>query len=61
MRFKDMLNLDEAEVLDGRFKSASTRYYILPDPEKLAEKYFVALQNFIYLNQIILRAYPKIR
>ena len=52
MRFKDMLNLDEAEVLDGRFKSASTRYYILPDPEKLAEKYFVALQNFIYLNQI---------
>jgi hypothetical protein len=53
MRFKETLNLDEAEVLAGRFKSVSARYYILHDPEKLAEKYNVAWQNFgINLNQI---------
>ena len=53
MRFKEMLNIDEAEVLAGRFKSVSARYYILHDPEKLAEKYFIAWQNFgINLNQI---------
>jgi hypothetical protein len=53
MRFKDMLNIDEAEVLAGRFKSVSARYYILHDPEKLAEKYFESWKNFgINLNQI---------
>jgi intergrase/recombinase len=53
MRFKEMLNIDEAEVLAGRFKSVSARYYILHDPEKLAEKYLIAWQNFgINLNQI---------
>jgi hypothetical protein len=46
MRFKKTLNLDEAEVLDGRFKSISVRYYILHDPENLPEKYNVAWQNF---------------
>jgi hypothetical protein len=46
MRFKEMLNIDEAEVLAGRFKSVSARYYILHDPEKLSEKYFIAWQNF---------------
>ena len=52
MRFKDMLNIDEAEVLAGRFKSVSARYYILHDPEKLAEKYFESWKNFgINLNQ----------
>jgi hypothetical protein len=39
MCFKEILILDEAEVLTGRFKSVNTRYYILHDPEKLAEKY----------------------
>ncbi len=53
MRFKETLNLDEAEVLAGRFKSVSARFYILHDPEKLAEKYNVAWQNFgINLDQI---------
>jgi deferrochelatase/peroxidase EfeB len=40
MRFKETLNLDEAEVLAGRFKSVNARYYILHDPEKLADRYF---------------------
>jgi hypothetical protein len=39
MRFKEMLSIDEAEVLAGRFSSVSGRHYILYDPEKLAEKY----------------------
>ena len=39
--------------LAGRFKSVSARYYILHDPEKLAEKYFESWKNFgINLNQI---------
>ena len=42
MRFKDMLNIDEAEVLAGRFKSVSARYYILHDPEKLAKNIFLS-------------------
>jgi hypothetical protein len=34
MRFKETLAVDEVEVLAGRFKSVSGRYYILHDPEK---------------------------
>jgi hypothetical protein len=53
MGFKDMLNIDEAEVLAGRFKSVSAKYYILHDPEKLAEKYFESWKRFgINLTQI---------
>jgi hypothetical protein len=29
MRFRDMVSLDEAEVLAGRFKSVSASYYVL--------------------------------
>jgi hypothetical protein len=41
-----MLSVDEAEVLAGRFKSISARYYVLHDPEKLTEKYVNAWFNF---------------
>ena len=46
MRFRDTVSLDEAEVLAGRFKSVSARYYVLHDPEKLTEKYVTAWSNF---------------
>ena len=46
MRFRDTLNVDEAEVLAGRFNSVSGRHYVLHDPEKLAEKYKIAWNNF---------------
>jgi hypothetical protein len=47
MRFKETLNVDEAEVLAGRFSSVSSgRHYVLHDPEKLAEKYMTAWNNF---------------
>jgi len=34
MRFRDTLALDEAEVLAGRYRSLSGRYYVLHDPQK---------------------------
>lgn len=40
------VSVDEAEVLAGRFKSVSARYYILQDPEKLTDKYVAAWSNF---------------
>ena len=46
MRFRDTVSLDEAEVLAGRFKSVSARYYVLHDPEKLTDKYITAWSNF---------------
>jgi hypothetical protein len=46
MRFRDTVGVDEAEVLAGRFKSVSARYYVLHDPEKLTEKYITAWMNF---------------
>ena len=46
MRFKDTLSVDEAEVLAGRFSSVSGRHYVLYDPEKLAEKFQNAWNNF---------------
>ena len=46
MRFRDTVSLDEAEVLAGRFKSVSARYYVLHDPEKLTDKYTIAWKNF---------------
>jgi intergrase/recombinase len=46
MRFREALAVDEAEVLAGRFKSVSGRYYVLHDPEKLTDKYISAWQNF---------------
>jgi intergrase/recombinase len=52
MRFKETLSVDEAEVLAGRFSSVSGRHYVLHDPEKLAEKYKIAWNNFgININQ----------
>ena len=46
MRFRDTVSLDEAEVLAGRFRSVSARYYVLHDPEKLIDKYITAWSNF---------------
>ena len=46
MRFRETVSLDEAEVLAGRFKSVSARYYVLHDPEKLTDKYVSAWNNF---------------
>jgi intergrase/recombinase len=46
MRFRETLAVDEAEVLAGRFKSVSGRYYVLHDPEKLTDKYITAWSNF---------------
>jgi intergrase/recombinase len=46
MRFRETLSVDEAEVLAGRFNSVSGRHYVLHDPEKLAEKYKIAWNNF---------------
>jgi intergrase/recombinase len=46
MRFRNALELDEAEVLAGRFSSVSARHYVLNDPEKLSGKYVSAWQNF---------------
>ena len=45
-RFKNAFEVDEAEVLAGRFKSVSARHYVLNDPEKLSGKYISAWQNF---------------
>lgn len=53
MRFRDTLNVNEAEVLAGRFSSVSGIHYVLQDPEKLAEKYANAWNNFgININQL---------
>ncbi len=46
IRFNNALELDEAEVLAGRFRSVSARHYVLNDPEKLSGKYISAWQNF---------------
>jgi len=46
MRFRNALELDEAEVLAGRFSSVGARHYVLNDPEKLSGKYVSAWQNF---------------
>ena len=46
MRFRDTVSVDEAEVLAGRFKSVSARYYVLHDPQKLTDKYTIAWMNF---------------
>ena len=40
------LSVHEAEVLAGRFKSVSARYYVLHDHEKLTDKYVTAWNNF---------------
>jgi hypothetical protein len=53
MRFKETINVDEAEVLAGRFSSVSGGHYVLHDPEKLAEKYANAWNNFgVNYNQL---------
>ena len=46
IRFKNALELDEAEVLAGRFRSVSARHYVLNDPEKLSAKYTSAWAYF---------------
>ena len=46
VRFRDALSVDEAEVLAGRFKSVSAKYYVLHDPEKFTNKYVTAWMNF---------------
>lgn len=44
MSFRDTLTIDE--VLAGRCKSVSGRYYVLHDPQKLTDKYITAWSNF---------------
>jgi deferrochelatase/peroxidase EfeB len=39
MRFNNAFELDQAEVLAGRFKSVSARDYVLNDPDRLSGKY----------------------
>ena len=46
MRFRNAVELDEAEVLVGRFTSVSARHYVLNDPEKLSAKHIAAWTNF---------------
>ncbi len=46
LRFKNSFEVDEAEILAGRYKSVSAKHYILNDPEKLSAKYVLAWQNF---------------
>ena len=46
LRFKNAFEVDEAEVLAGRFSSVSARLYVLNNPEKLSGKYVSAWQNF---------------
>ena len=38
IRFKNILELNEAEVLVGRLSSVSAIYYVINDPEKLSAK-----------------------
>jgi len=38
LRFKNAFEVDEAEILAGRFKSVSSRHYVLNDSEKLFAK-----------------------
>jgi len=53
MRFRETMGVDEAEVLAGRYKSVSGRYYVLHDPEKFTDKYITAWKNFgIDINKI---------
>ena len=53
MRFRETMGIDEAEVLAGRYKSVSGRYYVLHDPEKFTDKYVTAWKNFgIDINDI---------
>jgi len=53
MRFRETMGIDEAEVLAGRYKSVSGRYYVLHDPEKFTDKYITAWKNFgIDINDI---------
>jgi hypothetical protein len=46
MRFRETMGIDEAEVLAGRYKSVSGRYYVLHDPDKFTDKYITAWKNF---------------
>jgi intergrase/recombinase len=56
MRFRNILELDEAEVLAGRFTSVSARHYVLNDPEKLSSKYIAAWANFgLDLSKVIIQ------
>jgi len=55
-RFRNVLELDEAEVLAGRFMSVSARHYVLNDPEKLSSKYIAAWANFgLDLSKVIIQ------
>jgi hypothetical protein len=45
-RFRYTLLADEAEVLAGRFKSVSARYYVLYDLEKVNRQINYGLDEF---------------
>lgn len=46
MRFRDTLNVDEAEVLAGDLVSVSGRHYVLYDLEKLPKQYTNSWKSF---------------
>ena len=46
MGFRYTVSVDEAEVLAGRYKSVSARYYVMHDPQKSTDKYRIAWMNF---------------
>ena len=53
IRFRETMGFDEAEILAGRYKSVTGRYYVLHDPEKFTYKDITAWKNFgIDINDI---------
>lgn len=40
------IHYNVTEVLAGRYKSVSGRYYVMHDPQKLTDKYITAWSNF---------------
>jgi len=46
MRFKDIMNSDEADALAGRAKTTSAQHYVLHDLKLFSDKYVKAWNNF---------------
>lgn len=46
MRFKGIMNYDEADALAGRAKTTSAQHYVLHDLKSFSDKYIKAWDNF---------------
>jgi hypothetical protein len=46
MRFKDIMNSDEADALAGGAKTTSAQHYVLHDLKLFSDKYVKAWNNF---------------